>query len=276
MRIEFFGVRGTVPSTAAAGTDFGRNTACVAVTSPSGDLLVLDAGTGLKALGDRLAGPGEKTRRRIHLLLTHFHFDHIQGLPFFAPLDSAGTETFIYSGIAPRALRRTLVRFLAPPFFPAAFADTASPKRFFRIGAEPVEVGGLAVTSCPLRHPQACVSYRLQENGEALVFATDTEHPPSGFDERLAAFARGARWLVYDAMYTPEEYEAGRRGWGHSTWAAGVALARAAEVGRLLLFHLNPDYSDADLRRLEALAQKEFPRTVCAREGLLDPENLQP
>jgi len=272
MRVEFFGVRGTMPLTAGEATAYGRNTTCLAVTSRTGDVLVLDAGTGLRALGRRLVEMGDRAPRRLHLLLTHFHFDHIQGLPFFAHLYEAGTEIAVYSAFPLRTLRRTLGRFMAPPFFPAKFEETASSKNMVRLGGKPVAVGGIAVTACPLRHPQSSYAFRLEEGGYSFVLATDTEHPSSGIDERLAAFARDAKCLVYDAMYTPEEYEARRRGWGHSTWAAAVKIGAAARTSRLLLFHHNPDYADADLEGIESLARREFPAAASAREGQVEGE----
>jgi phosphoribosyl 1,2-cyclic phosphodiesterase len=273
MRIEFYGVRGTVPLTNPQGSVFGRNTACVAVTSGSGDLLVLDAGTGIRELGDGLTAGGSGRPPRIHVLLTHFHFDHVQGLPFFKPLFSPAAEILFYSGLAPRILKRTLARFMAPPHFPASFEDTASKKSFFRIGERPVRIGDLDVSALSVPHPQPCSAYKVEEAGFSFVFATDTEPQRKEVDRRLAAFARRASVLVYDAMYTPEDYEAGKSGWGHSTWVEAVKLGRAADVGRLLLFHLNPDYSDADLLRIEDAARKDFPGAACAREGPLDVPN---
>lgn len=269
MKIEFFGVRGTAPLTSETSSVYGRNTTCLAVTSRGGDLLVLDGGTGLRALGQRLSGLGDLAPRRIHLFLTHFHFDHIQGLPFFAPLYAAGTEVSFYSAFSVHVLRRTLGRFMRPPFFPVKFSETASSKTMAKIGPGPTLVGGIAVKACPLRHPQSAFAFRLEEGDESFVLATDTEHPASGVDKRLARFAKGASTLVYDAMYTPEEYAAGRRGWGHSTWAAATALARTSGAGRLLLFHLNPDYGDPELESLENLARRDFPSAACAREGPL-------
>ena len=145
MRIECFGARGTFPLTGVEGPANGRNTTCLAATSDEGEVLILDAGTGIRALGGRLAAEQAGSPRRLHLFFTHFHFDHIQGLPFFLPLYSASTEIWFYSALGPHSLRRTLSRFMAPPYFPAAFADTPARKKFFRVGDTPKRIGGIEI-----------------------------------------------------------------------------------------------------------------------------------
>jgi len=236
--------------------------------SRDGDVLIIDAGLGIHALGNELVANKKNAPLRLSLLLTHFHFDHIMGLPFFAPLYAPQTEIAFYSAAEPEETQRNLGLLMKAPFFPVFFEQTPAKKLFKKIGAEGVVIGGIHVSFCPLRHPQGSVAFRLEENDKAVVFATDTEPPAKGVDEVLTALAKGAACLIYDAMFTPEEYASRKRDWGHSTWLEGTKTAEAAGVERLILSHLNPDYSDRDIRRIERLARKMFPPTDCAQEGM--------
>jgi ribonuclease BN (tRNA processing enzyme) len=269
MRLEFYGVRGTFPGQSRAGTKIGVNTPCARVTTRSGETIIVDAGTGLRPLGDDLAAKRKsKAPLRVSLLLTHFHLDHIFGLPFYGPLYMSDTAIDVYSWREPEDTREILGRLSAAPLFPVPIETTPTKIAFFRIGEEGVVIGGARVTHCPLAHPQGCVAYKIEEDGRSIVFATDTEHPAAGRDDRLAAFARGASVFIYDAMYLPREYEAARRGWGHSTWEQGVQLARAAGVERLILSHFNPDHDDRTIRKMRRAAAREFPATDAAAEGM--------
>jgi ribonuclease BN (tRNA processing enzyme) len=203
---------------------------------------------------------------RVDLLLTHFHLDHVLGFPFFAPLHSPRAAITVHAPGDPRETRGMLSGLMAGRYFPVELEATAARKEFREF--EPATIGGVRVSSCPLRHPQGCVAYRLEDGRRSFVHATDTEHPASGVDGRLAALAEGATWLVYDAMYTPEEYEAGKAGWGHSTWLAGTALAAAARVETLVLSHFNPAHTDADIDRIREAARERLPGTLAAAQGL--------
>jgi ribonuclease BN (tRNA processing enzyme) len=150
-------------------------------------------------------------------------------------------------------------------YFPIDFMDTASAKEFRQLPEGASEVAGFKVTWSPLNHPQGSVAYRMEHEGSSWVLATDTEHPEDGDDERLAAFCQGAEVLVYDAMYTPEEYPE-KKGWGHSTWVHGTRLAEKAGVGSLFLSHLNPDYPGTKLDEILRQAREAFPRTEIASE----------
>ncbi len=269
MRIELFGVRGTRPTARRRGSVYGGHTPCALVRPGTEDILILDAGTGLHRLEEALRAGRKGSGAPLHFLLTHFHFDHLIGLPFFETLFRRESRLTFSSALTPGVLRRRLSEFMTGPYFPVEFSKTPARKEFRRIGSEPVDFGSVRVTACPLNHPQGCSAYRLEEGGRSVVFATDTEHEAEGVDAKLAAFALGTDILVYDATFTPAEYEAGKKGWGHSTWAAGVDLARAAGAGRLVLSHLNPDHSDEDIRRIETAARKAFPGAVCAREGMV-------
>jgi phosphoribosyl 1,2-cyclic phosphodiesterase len=268
MRLEFYGVRGTFPGHGKSGTKIGVNTPCARITTKSGETIIIDAGTGLRPLGEDLTARRKGAPLKVSLLLTHFHLDHVFGLPFYGPLYMSDSTLDVYSWREPHDTREIVSRLSQAPLFPVPIATTPSKVEFYQIGEAGLTIGGVRVTHCPLHHPQGCVAYRLEEDGGSIVFATDVEHPAEGLDERLAAFARGARIFIYDAMYLPEEYEANRRGWGHSTWEAGVKLARAAGVGRLVLSHFNPDYSDRVIRRMRRTAARQFPRTIAAAEGL--------
>ncbi len=268
MRIEFYGVRGTCPVAPPRGTVYGGHTPCAVIRTLSGGTLVIDAGTGLRPFEDDLRRTRSGSSVPLHLLLTHFHFDHISGLPFLRALFEKGTDLRFHSALAPAEIRRRLEAFMTGPYFPVEFGSTPSRKTFERIGSRPVPISGAFVSACPLNHPQGSVAFKIEEAGRSVIFATDTEHYADGVDARLAVFALGADVLVYDATFTPADYAAGKVGWGHSTWAAGVELARAAGVGRLLLSHLNPDYGDAALGRIESAARKIFSRSVCVREGM--------
>jgi len=268
MDLEFLGVRGTLPYTPDRGSVFGTATPCAVVTGAHGEILIIDAGTGIHALGNRLAAAKNMSARRLSIFLTHFHLDHIQGIPFFVPLYSPRTEIVLYAAADPEEIRRNLSRLMSDPYFPFPFERTAAKKRFRNIAKKGVSIGSVRVSCASLIHPQGSAAYRFEEENGAIVFATDTEHPLSGLDPRLAAFAQGAQILVYDATYFPEEYESGKKGWGHSTWLDGTRIARAAGVRHLILSHFNPDHADRDIRRIERLSRREFPNSLCAREGL--------
>jgi len=267
MDVEFRGVRGTLPYSAERSSCFGSATPCAVVKSARGEILIVDAGTGIHALGNQLIS-GKKPPRRLSIFFTHFHLDHVQGLPFFAPVYSSQTEIAFYAAAEPEEIRRNLAGLMSAPYFPFPFERTASKKSFKKIGERKIVIGGVKVSASPLIHPQGCAAYRFEERGRAIVFATDTEHPLSGLDPRLAEFAKGADYLVYDATFLREEYDSGKQGWGHSTWLYGTRVARAAGVRHLVLSHFNPDHKDGDIRRIERLARREFPSATCAREGL--------
>jgi len=267
MDLTFWGVRGTCPIDRPDAARIGGDTPCASVVTARGEWIVIDAGTGIYELGRRLAAARPRPKR-LSLFFTHFHLDHVQGLPFFEPLRDPGLEIDFYSAAEPRDLEARLGRLMGPPFFPVKFGATASKKRFRRVDGRAVRVGGAAVAACPLNHPQGCVAFRIEDRGAAIVLATDTEPPAEGVDGWLAEFARGADVLVCDATFTPREYAAGRQGWGHGTWRDGARLADAAGVKRLLLSHFSGWHSDRIVRDLERRARAIFPAAAAARQGM--------
>jgi phosphoribosyl 1,2-cyclic phosphodiesterase len=269
LSIKFWGVRGSCPSPGPETALVGGNTSCVEVVAGA-TRIALDAGTGLRRLGGALLAEGKSVE--LTVLLSHVHWDHIQGLPFFAPLYMPGTKLVVAGGATSTPLRDSLRRQMSAPNFPVDWNELRSTIDYaeLRDGAR-MGVGEAQVTVARANHPDAVFAYRVEHGGRSVVYATDTEHY-SCVDPRLAALARGADVLVYDAQYLPEEYagQGGptRVGWGHSTYEAGTALARAAGVGKLVLFHHDPARSDEGVAAIEDRARQGFDDVVAAREGM--------
>jgi phosphoribosyl 1,2-cyclic phosphodiesterase len=275
LSIRFWGVRGSCPSPGPETAGVGGNTSCVEVVAGA-TRIALDAGTGLRRLGTELLA--EAKRRgdagvELTVLLSHVHWDHIQGLPFFAPLYAPGTRLVIGGGATTTPLRDTLRRQMSAPSFPVDWNDLPSrvDTLALRDGGR-ILLGDAEVHVARANHPDAVFAYRIEHGGHAVVYATDTEHYAC-VDPRLVALARGADVLVYDAQYLPEEYAGqlgpSRVGWGHSTYEAGAALARAAGVRRLVLFHHDPTRTDDGVAAVEQRARAVFAETTAAREGMV-------
>lgn len=268
MKLEFWGVRGTIPICGKDRIKYGGNTICSAVYAAEEFPIIIDAGTGIKRLGDELVRKKGDRPLNLSILLTHFHLDHIMGFPFFAPLYLPDTTLTIYSPRSPKETEQYLSGLMSGMYFPVDFWGTPSTKAYFQIQGD-FSLKGVHIGMCPLHHPQGSVAYRLAAEEKSIVFATDTEHPSTGIDEKLAAFAEGADVFIYDATYTLDEYKSGRMGWGHSTWLEGTKLANEAKVKHLYLSHFNPDHTDTQLDEMVAKAQEKFSRTSGAQEPSL-------
>lgn len=261
MEITFWGVRGSIAVSGAGYARAGGNTSCVEVRS-GGERLILDGGTGLRALGDTLPSPLRAT-----ILFSHVHWDHIQGVPFFGPAFHPDSELLLVGATRGGVdLREALGRQMVAPSFPVGL-EALRARLAWRAAksGDPFEVGPFRITACDLQHPNGVYAWRVEADGKALVYATDTEHGPE-LDRRLLDFAEGADLLVHDAQYTDEEYPH-RRGWGHSTWSQAVDVARRARVRRLALFHHDPRRDDDALAIIEDRARGHFAPTFAAREG---------
>src|SRR5580704_3840519 len=266
--IRFWGVRGSCPSPGPETALVGGNTSCVELRA-GGTRIALDAGTGLRRLGSAMMAEGKPSQ--LSLLLSHVHWDHIHGLPFFAPIYGASTKLVVAGGQTGTPLRESLRRQMSAPNFPDDWNDLPSSIECLELrdGAT-VEMGDALVRVARANHPDPVFAYRVEHGGRSVVYATDTEHYAC-VDPRLVALARGADVLIYDAQYLPEEYAGqvgmSRVGWGHSTYEAGAALARAAGVSKLVLFHHDPTRSDDGVAAIEDRARGAFDDVVAAREG---------
>lgn len=279
MQVTFWGVRGSIATSGPEVARFGGNTACVEVEA-EGQRLILDAGTGIRPLGQRIMAESRETERPVAatLLFTHLHWDHIQGFPFFAPAFVPGAELRLYGPVGSdgaELLEEALARQMRPPSFPVPLSAMGSAMRFSSLAGETdLEIGPFGISTRTLDHPQGCLGYRIVAGGKSLCFATDVELEDGGeAEEKLADFARDVDLLVCDAQYTPDEYEGrsgmSRRGWGHSTFVSATRAARLAGVARLALFHHDPSHDDSFVQAMERESRSCFRRTFAAREGLI-------
>jgi phosphoribosyl 1,2-cyclic phosphodiesterase len=258
-KIRFFGVRGSI---AAPGPDtrmVGGNTSCVEVCL-GGQHIILDGGTGLRALGAEAGGAMQAA-----ILFSHLHWDHIQGIPFFGPLYHPESDITLYG---PRDLKKALEAQMSAPSFPVSMEVMGARLRFVKVFAgDQFSVGEVKVVTTALNHPGGAIGYRLCGMGRTVAYVCDNEHKPDGPGERLLELARGADVLIYDAQYLPEEYGS-RKGWGHSTYVQGAELATRAGVGQLILTHHEPSRTDSEIARIEREARKLFEDSWAAREGM--------
>ena len=268
MHIRFWGVRGSTPTPQAENLKFGGNTPCVEICPPAGECLIFYAGSGIRGLGQCLIQEVADAPIHANVFLTHFHWDHIQGLPFFAPLYGANNTVTFHSGRTGRAVEEALEGQMAQPYYPVDFSQVAAKRTFRSMDAGvDLEVGGALIRPFALNHPQGASGYRIQCGDSVVVYATDYEHGLPEYDALLLDHARGADVLICDSQYTPAEYKT-HCGWGHSTWLRSTALAREAGAKQLVLFHHDPTHDDHAMARIQTEARAEFHNTAAAWEGL--------
>lgn len=266
MEIRFWGTRGSIPSPGPDTLEFGGNTTCLEVVLYSGRRIIIDAGTGIRLLGDYLSTTVATVR--MHLLLTHNHWDHLLGLPFFAPIYREDTEIQVDGWpLAFQALRRVFDDHMGDGFFPVAFDQLKAHISFLnKIARSPLVLDDVRIDALPLNHPQGCLGFRFQEEKHTLVFITDNELGLNGgyrFPD-FVKFCKDADLLIHDAQYLPEEM-AVHQGWGHSSYEEVVRLALEAGAKSLLLTHHDPGRTDREVREIVTRARQ----LAAASGGLL-------
>jgi len=254
MKITCWGSRGSIPVSGAEYEKYGGDTTCLEITCDSGDVIILDAGTGMRRLGSKLLAANGG--RPCSLLLTHAHWDHLMGFPFFKPIYMKGTKIGIYGcAYVQESVRHMIAQPMAAPYFPVEFGQLAAEFDFHEVCERSFSIGSVEVSTIPLNHPNQGLGYRFTEGGRSFVFLTDNElmhrHAGGADVDAYRRFSEGADLLVHDAEYTQEQYRM-TKGWGHSVYTDALQLALDAGVRQFGLFHVNQERTDADMDRLVA------------------------
>jgi phosphoribosyl 1,2-cyclic phosphodiesterase len=275
MRIKFWGVHGSLPRPGKSTLRYGGNTACVEVRS-GGTLIVFDAGTGIRDLGDdlckRLKQISPKERVRGHIFFSHLHWDHVQGFPFFAPVYVSGNEFHLYAGAGLNDTIHQIMRDqMSEPNFPVCLTQLSASLFYHDLeSGQRVKIDGVEILSHRMNHPGGSFGYRVEAEGKVLVYASDTEHLEASA-AGMSEFVQDADILIHDCMFTPDQYkglvdDCPRESWGHSTWEGAVEIANAANVKHLILFHHGNDDDTVD--EIQRRAREGFPHSTAAYEGL--------
>jgi phosphoribosyl 1,2-cyclic phosphodiesterase len=242
--------------------------------APDGTQFILDCGTGLRMLGNRWAAPSGGKNPGTHIFVTHYHWDHIQGIPFFAPLYVENNEFHFYSFrskfLGRDSLKQVFEAQMALPYFPVDLSAMNAKRKFKEVdGGESFTVRENKITARWLNHPQGCLGFRIETPAGIVAYATDNEPGDAKLEENLQELAAGADIFINDAQYTPEQMATTRKGWGHSSWKEGVRVAREAGAKTLVLFHHDPDSTDRMVDSLLKQAREEFDSVFAASEGMV-------
>ncbi len=269
MRVKFWGVRGSTPTPQSENMRYGGNTSCVEVRVED-QIYIFDCGTGFRVLGHELEREFGQRPFAAHIFVSHFHWDHIQGMPFFRPLyDSPESQFFFHSSSRTRSLQQVLTEQMSSPYFPVNLDKMRARRDFCNIenGCLDME-DGIRIKTQWLNHPQGCLGFRIETKEGVLVYATDNEPGDAEFDKGVRKLAEGADLLIYDAQYLPEEYAARRRGWGHSHWREAVDIVMESGAKELILYHHDPDHTDTIVDQVVTDAKNYYPNVRAAAEGL--------
>ncbi len=302
MKVKFWGVRGSIPCPGPDTVEYGGNTACIELrTGDDNRIIIIDAGSGIRALGDYIVKNDLKNGPlKIDIFITHTHWDHIMGFPFFTPIYIPGTEINVYGPVTyeDEGLDRIIGDQLRYRYFPVKQSELSASINYHPLKEKTLDLGnGLFVTTKYLNHPILCLGYRFEHKAKSFCTAYDTEPflnlfptdpDDPGYDEtaaqegqrvaeeeneKLLQFFKGADLLVYDSQYTKEEYESSRKGWGHTNFEFAVNSAHKAKFKNLLFFHHDPLRSDTDLTELvkkykDRIHGKTSLNIEAAREGM--------
>lgn len=271
MKVKFYGTRGSIPVCSREFQDFGGNTSCMSVSIPDKNILsIIDAGTGIRNLGKELMSSENGLPRDITIGFSHFHWDHIQGFPFFTPAYNPKVRLNILvlgTGWGSEKLKKILVSQMGGEFFPIEMNEMGARFNFLSLGTKVVQhSSGMSVRARLHNHPGGAYSFRIERNGKVLVVVTDIEHGDE-LDPGTIELAKGADLLIHEAQYTSQELES-RKGWGHSSYEQAIEVAKLAGAKKLIMTHHDPEHDDAFLLKMEKHCQKLFRDSWLAREQM--------
>ena len=269
MRVRFWGVRGSTPTPQKENLGYGGNTSCIEIRTDTNQILVFDGGTGIRLLGNELVNEFAEKPISAHIFFSHFHLDHIQGVPFFRPLYNPRNHfTFYFAGRRDANLvMDALAGMMANPYFPVDMTKLPCSREYVDLVEGTFTVADTRILVLPLNHPQGCVGYRIMQNGKVISYCTDFEHGIDWSDKNVRTLAKDADFLIVDSQYTPEELP-DHIGWGHSSWKQSIQMGIDAGVKRIALYHHDPRHEDGDVEKILSDAQKLHPNVIAAREGL--------
>lgn len=266
-KIKFWGVRGSIATPSPRHIAFGGNTSCIEV-AVGGRRIVLDAGTGMRMLGHWF---NQKNVKQAHILLSHTHWDHINGFPFFSPVFRKDCTFTIMAGhlAALGGIKKVFETQMSNPVFPVPLGAIEGQLNFedFHAGDDIVLSDQVVVRTAALNHPDGATAYRIEYQGKSMCYVTDTEHVPGEPNRTVLDLIAGADLVIYDSTYTDKEFPH-KVGWGHSTWQEGVRLCRAAGAKRLAIFHHDPDHEDPFMEAVEEEAHRMWEGAFVARENM--------
>lgn len=274
--VKFWGVRGSVPTPGKDTVKYGGNTSCIEM-QVGGKRLIFDGGTGIRELGKEMM---QEMPVEAYLFFTHYHWDHIQGFPLFTPAFSKGNCFHIYGAIPPEgeSMKQHFIDRVLHYNSPIPLKGMQADLQFYELEhGQKMMLHDIEIETGSLNHPNTAMGYRVTWNGRSAVYCSDTEHFSDRLDENVVHLARGADVLIYDAMYTDDEYHSSKSpkvGWGHSTWQEAIKVAKAAGVKRVVIFHHEPAHGDDFLDRIGEKAKAVFPMAVMAIEGLVLPVGI--
>ena len=295
MRIKFWGTRGSIPTPGKLTVRYGGNTPCIELRLDNDELFILDAGTGIRNLGETLIENGESIKA--HLFISHPHWDHIQGFPFFKPAFVSGNDlTFIGGETDKVSLQKMIADQMNKIYFPVQLNELKADIKFRRVGEGEFKISTATIKTIYVNHPSFAIGYRISHAGKSLVYISDNEpfdrqvaHAIRNVEkvvvdeydrvngdpnQRVFDFVRGADVLIHDATYTPEEY-VDRVGWGHSHYLFTLRVAAEGEVKRLILFHHDPSHSDEKVDDILRKCEKEIRNRKYTFDCLAASEGLE-
>ena len=259
MKITCWGSRGSIPVSGKEYLKYGGDTTCLEIRTKSDDIIIVDAGTGVRKLGNKLM---EEERYEYHFIFTHAHWDHVMGFPFFKPIFSERAKLLAHKcPFHSQFVETVLTKIIAPPYFPVKFSEIKADISYKEACPSPFEIGSVSITPIHISNPNNGSGYKFVEDGKVFVFLTDNElgfvHPGGLAYEDYLEFCADADFLIHDAEYTPEEYKT-HKAWGHTEYTRAIDLAGEAGVGKLGLFHINQERTDQEMDEIVEAAKQDL------------------